>query len=242
MAESPAAEWRAQVDEVTDALEALTRTLDHEEDLGTILRQVCVQITEALPDADVASITVRHGDTYETAASSNPVVLDIDAAQYRAGQGPCLEAIATGEVVRVDVSTAVEKWPDFAKAATEVGIRSYLAAPLTIDPELAGALNLFGYTDHGYHEIDAKLLELYSTAVEAAVRSIRRYLAARDLAQELRTALASRAVIDQAKGMLMAARHVSADEAFQLLVRQSQQQNVKLRELAVRLVTELSRP
>jgi AmiR/NasT family two-component response regulator len=84
------------------------------------------------------------------------------------------------------------------------------------------------------------LLELYVTAVEAALRATSRYLSARRQAAHLRTALVSRAVIDQAKGIIMGARGITAEEAFQVLVEQSQQENVKLHDIATRLVTTVT--
>jgi AmiR/NasT family two-component response regulator len=109
-----------------------------------------------------------------------------------------------------------------------------------IDSDYQGSLNLYGEHTHGYRELDAALLELYTTAVEAALRADRRYRKARDHAGQLREALTSRAVIDQAKGIIMAARQVDADTAFAVLVQQSQRDNIKLRDLAARFVTNVT--
>jgi hypothetical protein len=162
------------------------------------------------------------------------VNLDID--QYRAGEGPCLEAAATGEIVRVDVETARERWPVFTRGAVAAGAASYLSAPLVIDARHIGSLNLYGMHAHGYREVDGALLEVYLTAVEMALRATSRYLTAREQAANLSTALVSRAVIDQAKGIIMGTRGVTADEAFRVLAEQSQRDNVKLRIIAERLV------
>jgi hypothetical protein len=94
-------------------------------------------------------------------------------------------------------------------------------------------------TRHGFLELDAPLLALCTTAVETALRSRSKYLQANELAGQLRAALTSRAVIDQAKGVLMAVHGMTADQAFQLLVEQSQRENVKLRMLAERFITDV---
>jgi AmiR/NasT family two-component response regulator len=91
----------------------------------------------------------------------------------------------------------------------------------------------------GFGALDTALLELYTTAAEAALRGARRYVTARETVGQLRTALTSRAVIDQAKGMLMAVHRVSEDEAFGMLVKLSQEQNLKLREVAERFVADV---
>jgi GAF domain-containing protein len=230
-----------QIDEVTSAMEALTDTLDREDDFGSALQAVCDQVIRVIPGADMASITVVTNGRAETAASTDTRAVDIDREQYKQGDGPCLRAAATGEVVRVDVTKAEELWPQFTKSARELGVASYLAAPLVVDEELSGAMNLFGFQEHGFHEVEGKLLELYTTMVVLALRSTRRYLRARESAEQLRRALGTRAVIEQAKGILMAARGLTADEAFTTLVERSQRDNVKLHEIAARFVADAVR-
>jgi hypothetical protein len=82
--------------------------------------------------------------------------------------------------------------------------------------------------------------ELYTTAVEAVLRTYDRYLDAREATEQLRTVLTSRTVIDQAKGVLMAARQIDADEAFGMLGAQSQRENVKLRQVAERFIANVT--
>jgi GAF domain-containing protein len=231
---------RQQLDEVTGALEALSAALEDGDELTTMLQLVCKQVIQVVPGADMASVTLLHDGEPSTAASTDQRVWDIDADQYRAGNGPCLEAAATGQIVRVEVETARKRWPEFTASAVAAGVASYLSAPLVVDAEHAGALNLYGLHPHGYRELEGVLLELYVTAVEAALRATSRYLAARKQATQLGTALVSRAVIDQAKGIIMGARGISAEEAFQVLVEQSQQENVKLHDIAARLVAAVT--
>lgn len=231
---------RQQLDEVTGALEALSAALEDSDELTTMLQLVCQQVIQVVPGADMASVTLLRDGEPTTAACTDRRVFGIDADQYRAGAGPCLEAADTGKIVRVEVDGARERWPAFTEKALAAGVASYLAAPLVVDRHHAGALNLYGLHPHGYKEIEEVLLELYVTAVEAALRATSRYLAAQQQAAQLRTALVSRAVIDQAKGIIMGARGISAAEAFQILVDQSQQENVKLHDIATRLVTTVT--
>ncbi len=230
------------LDGVTAALDALTATLDDVGELNDALRTVCQQVIQVVPHADMASVTLVEAEEATTAAASEDLVVDIDAVQYRAGAGPCLEAAATREIVRVDVATAHERWPEFARSAFDAGIASYLSAPLFIDDKHAGALNLYGRDPHGFPDVDGTVLEVYLAAVRAALRATARYLLARTEAEHLRAALVSRAVIDQAKGVLMAVHGIDADQAFTMLVRHSQAKNVKLNDLAVRLLASLVSP
>ena len=230
-----------RVDEVTGALEQLGDVLAQEEDLGVILNRVCQQAVHAIPEADLASVSLlRDGDPY-TAAMTDEQAYEIDKAQYRAAEGPCLESAKTGRLVRVTVAEARKRWPDFAEAAATAEVASYLSAPLFIDREYHGSLNLYGEGPHGFGKLDAALLELYTVAAEAALRSARQYLQARTTVDHLRQALTSRAVIDQAKGILMAVHRVPADDAFALLVERSQRDNVKVREIAEQFIADILR-
>jgi transcriptional regulator with GAF, ATPase, and Fis domain len=226
----------AELDEVTRALEALADALSDEEDFQVVLDQACQQVIQAVPGVDMASVTMVRDGRAETLAATDSRIISLDVDQYGAGEGPSLQAVTTGELVRIEVHGAQHRWPVFAEAARKAGIGSFLSAPLPIDREFTGSVNCYGLQHHGFRQLDAQLLALYTTAVKAALRSVRRYQQARDLTEQLRSALTSRAVIDQAKGVLMVVHSIDADTAFEVLVAQSQRENVKLRDLAVRLV------
>jgi GAF domain-containing protein len=231
-----------RLDDVTGMLTSLGKLLAAEEELGRVLQRSVDQMTEAVPGADMASVSVLRGDTGETVASSSEQVWAIDQDQYAAGDGPCLEAARTGEVVRTGVEGASQRWPQFASSARAAGIGSYLCCPLMVDDRFAGSLNLYSEKAHGFADFDVALLRLYSAAACAAIQNARRYAEARELARQLGQALDSRAVIDQAVGALMAQLGLTAEQAFTELSRQSQNTNVKLREIAARLIEGLPRP
>jgi GAF domain-containing protein len=239
MSQQPGPEVVRRLDEVTASLDDLAEVLAAEEDLGRVLQRSVDQVTSSVPGADMASVSVLRGDSAETVAASNEQVWAIDSDQYAAGDGPCLEAARTGQVVRTGVEGAARRWPQFARSARTAGVGSYLSCPLTIDEEFAGSLNLYSSQPHGFADFDVALLRLYTAAVCAALANARRYAKARDVAGQLRQALGSRAVIDQAIGLIMARRGISAEQAFQQLSRESQNSNVKLRDIATRLVHDL---
>jgi GAF domain-containing protein len=225
-----------RLDEATRALEDLASVLEQEEELERVLQLSVDQVITAVPGADMVSVTVLRGEQGETVASSTDRVHPIDAGQYEAHRGPCLEAARTGDVVRTGVEQARERWPEFARSAQAAGIESYLSCPLLIDEEFAGSLNLYSEQPHGFADFDVALLRLYVTAAVAAIANARRYARARDVSAQLHKALDSRAVIDQARGVLMAQRGISAEQALEELSRESQNTNVKLRDIAARLV------
>jgi GAF domain-containing protein len=228
-----------RLDEVARALSDLGDVLAREEDIGRVLQRSVSQMVQAIPAADMASVSVLRGDKAETAASSSERVWAIDSDQYAAGEGPCLEAARTGKIVRVSLQDALERWPAFASSARAAGVASYLSAPLAIDSKFAGSLNLYSHQVHGFGDLDEKLLQVYTTAAVAAIANARRYAEMRTVAENLRIALDSRAVIDQAIGVLMATRGLGAEQAFRALARESQNTNTKLREIAVRVLATL---
>jgi GAF domain-containing protein len=228
------------LDELTAAMTDLTGALESEPAEAEILDAVCAEAVRAVPGADMASITAIRDGEPTTAASTDERAVTIDRFQYAAGEGPCLRAAETGEVVRLPLATAGAIWPEFTAHARELGVGSYLAAPLRVDEHLAGALNLFGYGDHGFAETDSQMLQLYTTVVSFGLRTTRRYHRARQRTTELETAMRTRAVIEQAKGILMAVHRISADDAMKRLVAESQRTNVKLRDIAARFVEGLS--
>ncbi len=228
------------LDELTAAMADLATALETEPSEAEVLEAVCAEAVRAIPGADMASITAIRDGEPETAASTDERAVDIDRVQYAAGEGPCLRAAETGEIVRLPLTTAGAVWPEFTTYARGLGVGSYLAAPLRVDETLGGALNLFGYGDHGFAEADSRLLALYTTIVSFGLRSTRRYRNARRRVAELETAMSSRAVIEQAKGILMAVHRVTADDAMKRLIAESQHTNVKLRDVATRFVEGLS--
>ncbi|MET9000679.1 GAF and ANTAR domain-containing protein [Amycolatopsis sp. NPDC004169] len=231
-----------RVDDVTAALDRLADTFVEEEELLTALQRVCRQVIHAVPDAEIASITLMRDGAPYTATATDDSAHRVDRAQYEAGRGPCLEAARTGELQQVRVTEVAHRWPEFAAAAAESTVVAYLSAPLVVDHQYHGSLNLYDTGGNSFGALDAALLDLYTAAAEGALRSTRRHQVARETMGQLRTALTSRAVIDQAKGILMALHCIPSEEAFELLVKASQEQNLKLREVAQNFVTTATRP
>ena len=226
-----------RIDDVTRQLADLDELLGSGGELDRVLQVTVDQVAAGVPGADMVSVTVLAGETARTVAATSDRVVSIDQDQYAAGDGPCLEAARACQVTRTGVAEAEDRWPVFARSAEAAGVRSYLAFPLIIGEEFAGSLNLYSEQPHAFADFDVALLRLHVAVASAAIAGDRRYAGARRVARQLTEALESRAVIDQAVGMLMAWTGSTAEQAFAELARQSQNTNVKLREIAVRLVT-----
>jgi GAF domain-containing protein len=167
---------------------------------------------------------------------------EIDSAQYETGIGPCLDAFRYQEVFRVEDTEKDDRWRPFSEAAAAHGIRSTLSVPLIANHEGVGALNFYSRTPSGFSDTDAELGAQFATQAAIVLSNAQAYWDAHQLSQDLATAMKSRATIEQAKGILMGAQRCSADEAFQILVRASQRENRKLREVAEDLVNRVQQP
>ncbi|QRP48242.1 GAF and ANTAR domain-containing protein [Amycolatopsis sp. FDAARGOS 1241] len=216
-----------------------------------VLRRVLEATTLMVPSADLASFTLIGRDgRYHTPEETDEVAIELDLLQYRFREGPCVEAAdPAGPAVAVAPDLATEpRWPRWAPAATELGIRAVISTALIPGPPAGpsiGALNVYSRTTNGLDKADRDVLLLLATHASLALATTDAVTRAELEAAHLREAIASRDVIGQAKGIIMARRGVSADEAFDLLRRTSQDLNIKLAELARTLAdrhTELDLP
>lgn len=231
-------------DRVIDRLDALASALsDVSAEVGphvatnSLLERVCSLIVKTITGADMAGVTLlsENGNPH-TAASTSNTVLDVDFDQYACGQGPCLEAAKTRSVVRATVEDSESRWPAFSAKLRGAGVQSFLSAPLWIDDRHGGALNIYGLDPHGFSEVDAVIVRIYTTAIEGLLRVSKEIEFAKNEIAGLNTAMKSRATIEQAKGILMAIRGFDSESAFEVLVTESQRTQQKLNVIANQIV------
>jgi GAF domain-containing protein len=229
------------VTEEPDALEGAIRTLSRllltEESLETTLGRVAGLACRTIPGCEMASLTMMRGSRPSTAVQTDPEVAPLDTAQYQGMGGPCLEAYATRQIIRLDlVEENGVRWPEFTAAAAGAGVLSVLAVPLTVGRSAVGALNLFSKTKRGFTAADEETAGLFSEQAAVACANAEVYWRTYSLTEHLREALESRDVIGQAKGILMARRSCNADAAFEALRKASMRTNKKLRDIADEVV------
>lgn len=238
----------SRVDGATDALESLDQLWDAlaaEEPVSTSLQRLVDAALKVVPGADAVSVTVtvHSGPQPKTAAASHEWAVLVDKNQYEAGDGPCLEASRIREPVLVSGKEAFAKWPQFAADAARYGVQAYLATPLAVtgapDGALIGSLNVYGFETGSFDRLDEALLRLVTTTATGTISNSQRYVRMREVADNMRIAMASRAEIEQAKGVLMAVHGITAGEAFDRLVTQSQWTNTKLITVARELLASL---
>jgi GAF domain-containing protein len=220
---------------VQSAFDELGRISFAEHSLESVLHRVTELAARVLPGEPVTSLTIVQNGNPSTVAASGALAADLDEAQYRLGSGPCLSAATNGSVAELLDTRAPAQWAEFAGLATARGCASVLSFPLPVQERVSGALNVYSREPAG----GARTTELVSRFAAYAVVPVSNmylYESAVERAEHLRTALDSRAVIDQAKGILMERFKLAADQAFQVLARVSMETNTKVRDVAQRFV------
>jgi len=152
-----------------------------------------------------------------------------DALQQRFGEGPCIRSATDDTTVWIDDMRREARWPTFCAAAADLGIRSMACFCLYIAGEERGALNLHSTELDAFDDETRALGQLFAAHTATVFSAVREK-------EQLRTALSSRDLIGQAKGMLMERYRLSPDQAFSLLARLSQDSNTKLVDIAQRVV------
>jgi GAF domain-containing protein len=217
---------------VQPAFDELGRLSFAEHSLESLLHRVTALAARVLPGEPVTSVTIVADDRPTTVAASGEIAVGLDEVQYRLGDGPCLAAATTGRPTEIVDTRAPARWADFAAQAARRGCGSVLAFPLPVHEGTAGSLNVYA---RRFTVSDARTRALVSRFAAYAVVPVSNmylYESAVERAEHLATALDSRAVIDQAKGILMERFKLTPDQAFQVLTRVSMETNTKVRDVA----------
>jgi GAF domain-containing protein len=194
------------------------------------------QLAAAVVWPAASGITLRRDRQPVTVASSSPLASLVDEDQYAAGEGPCLHSLVTGRVVTVTDMETEERWEGYKGGALSHGVGSSLSLPLAIDGENRGALNLYSTEPRAFGPAETDGAQAFAAHTATALTLVTRQAKQTELTEQLRAALASRSVIDQATGILMAQGRCGQREAFARLRSASQRQNRKLRDIAADVV------
>jgi len=222
----------------TEALERLGRLSLRELSMESLLQTVADLAKSVLPGNAEASVSLLVKDIPTTVVSTGQLALDVDESQYERDHGPCLHAARTGEMVVIADTRTDSRWPDYARRAAEHGNLSSLSIPLLIDEDdrVSGALNIYAPTPGAFDEDARSAARAFGPYAAVAAGNVRAYQSARDRADHLEAAMQSRAVIEQAKGVLIERYKLTPDHAFRLLTLASMNANRKLRDVADDLV------
>ncbi len=226
-----------------ELLRELSRVALAERSLEEVLGEITALATRGVPGAEATSITLLRDDKAFTAAYDGEMALAADEVQYAQGYGPCMDAGRGGVVLRIDDVHTEQRWPEYvARVRATTPVRSSLSVPLPYQGATIGALNIYSgqVAAFAIPESLAAGLEV-AEIIAVAVANADAHWRLGEQARNMGLAMQSRAVIEQAKGVLMAQRQVNADQAFEILREASQRYNRKLRDIAEGIVAGTQR-
>ena len=215
---------------LSDVMSRVARELqENHGDVESTLQAITAAAVVTVPGADECGISYVTGRRkVEPRAASSELLRRLDALQQELGQGPCLDTIWENTVVRVDDVRTDARWPAFAAEAAEQGIGSMLCFQLFVTGDQLGAMNLYSRRSQAFGSESEEIGQTF--AGHAAVA-----LAGAEHEAQLRAGMSSRDLIGQAKGILMERFRLTADQAFGVLSRVSQEMNRKLVDVAAEL-------
>ena len=216
--------------ELAESLAEMARTLLDESAVDATLDRICEFAVKTIDACQAAGISMVERGRVTSRSTTDEVPRAVDRIQSETQEGPCVDAIKEHEVFITGSLSQEQRWPDFAQRAhQETGVESILSLRLFAGEETMGALNLYSREGDAFDDHDIAVGSVFAAHAAIAWSSSEREA-------QLEARADSRNVIGMAKGIIIAQQKVSDDEAFRILRRASQRMNIKLRELAERIV------
>src|SRR3954470_1955424 len=195
-----------------------------------VLSDVTATASELIPGTDSAGVLlVGKGGKFESVAGTSDLPHRLDELQMLFNEGPCVQAALDELIVRTDDFRTEERWPKYSAAAVQLGVLSGLSFKLYTADRTAGALNLFGFQADVW-DTDAETTGAVLAAHAAAA------ILAKSQDEQMQVALSTRDRIGQAKGIIMERYGVDDVRAFDMMRRLSQESQMKLAEVAQRVI------
>jgi transcriptional regulator with GAF, ATPase, and Fis domain len=221
---------RPQDVELAETFAEVARALLDQGGVEATLDRVCELAVQTLDSCECAGISIVEGTKITSLSSTNDVPGMIDKLQAETQEGPCIDAITEREVFVTGSLSGESRWPQLAqRAREEAGVESVLALRLFARQGTMGALNLYSSQREAFSDHDVAVGSVFAAHAAVAMASTREK-------EQLEAKAQTRDVIGMAKGMIIAQQGVSDDEAFDILRRASQRMNIKLRDLAEKMV------
>lgn len=221
--------------ELAQTMSRVVRDLEGEPDEHQTLAGIVQAAVATVPGVAYGGITQVHRRRVTAQVPTDELVRRCDELQEELAEGPCLHAIWQHHTVVVNDLATDTRWPRFGPGASELGPGSLISFRLYVRDDTLGALNLYGTSDTHFDTDAQQVGEVFATHAALALSEARQY-------RQLHEALASRDDIGQAKGLLMCQHNITGQRAFDLLVRASQDANLKLTDIAAWFVGEHDSP
>jgi GAF domain-containing protein len=216
--------------ELAETFADVARVLMDHHDVDSTLDQICLLAVRTIDGCESAGISIAQRERVTSRSTTDDIPRIVDRIQSETQQGPCVDAIREHEVFFTGCLSQETRWPHFARRANdETGIQSILSLRLFAAENTIGALNMYSTLVDAFDDQDVAVGSVFAAHAAVALDNATRE-------QDLENKAISRDVIGMAKGIIMARQQVTEAEAFDILRRASQRMNIKLRDLANRVV------
>jgi GAF domain-containing protein len=203
--------------------------LAEQEEHLTLERMVQLAV-ETIDSCDFAGVSLRRArGRVESPAQTDPLARAADELQQQLGEGPCLDAIDSARTNLVRDTATDQRWPHWGPCVAELGIRSVIAVQMATDTVNLGAINCYAYRPDAFTEDDVVAAEVFAEHAAMALESAQ-------VVTGLRQALTTRHRIGVAQGILMQRYGLTLERSLEVLMRYSQETNIKLRDVAERMI------
>lgn len=221
-----------------DRIGHLYALLGGEDALDVFLEGLPRVVVEYVAGTVSCGLTAYKDGATVAIAGSDEFALELDRIQDEAGEGPSLEAIRTGEPVEVSEPASLVKWPAWRHRAVALRLHKAISLPLSAGGQSLGALNMYSTSRMPFTSVEREAAQRFAAQATGALMVAVRLAEFAELTAHLQNALDTRAVIDQAKGIVMAENRCTAEEALTILQRVSQNRNTMIRHLAAQIVAK----
>ena len=224
--------------QISDTFVELAGALVSGEDVAELLEQLTGRCAALLDVAAAGLLLADQGKTLHVMAASSTATRDLEVLQVHRAEGPCRDCYLTGEQVLVeDLAEHTQRWPQFVPAALQAGFRSVHAVPLRLRSQTLGAMGLFGGDTGTLNQRDLSLAQALADVASIALTHNQQHHDNAALTAQLQTALDSRVVLEQAKGLIAQSGDLDMAGAFAVLRTYARDRNLNLSELAEAVVS-----
>lgn len=222
-----------------DTFVTLTDSLIADYDVLEILQTLVDRAVELFDAAAGAIHLLNDGGELEVAASTSDRSSFIGLLQLDAGEGPCIAAVTTGQLVTSEDLDALQRsWPRFAEVSKERGYPGVHAIPMRLRKEVIGSLNLFRETEGALNGADARAAQALADVATISILQQRTIETATETATQLQRALDGKVAIEQAKGYLARAFRIDMDAAREILRGYARANQRRLSDVATAVSTD----
>jgi GAF domain-containing protein len=208
--------------------------------LDGLARHAAASLSRATGVPIACAATLRRHKRSLTIAGSSDKAVALDRIEQDLGHGPCLEALRTFTTVLLTDTGTDRRWPRYSVGLAAAGYRSVLGIPVQLSDGASAALNFFSPAGGLFTEEVIAEAEAFTQTAGQSMRLALRIVTAELLAEDLKAAMESRTAIDLACGMIMSQNRCTQEEAYQFILRASNNRNLKVRAVADEIIRRLS--